>query len=89
VGDPFDADSLCPHIPEGSIFVQLLGVPHPSPRKREQFYQIDLQLVKTSALAAAKALGLVTLNQMLLTLVEAVERAEDNRVYEVEDIRRH
>lgn len=164
VGDPFDADSLRPHIPRGSVFVQLLGVPHPSPRKREQFYRIDLPSVKAAALAAsqakvghfvyisvaqepakimadyqkaralgeqcireqnfshtfvrpwyvlgpghwwplglwplykigewipatrrkAKAFGLVTLNQMLRALVEAVERREDGRVWEVEDIR--
>jgi uncharacterized protein YbjT (DUF2867 family) len=35
--------------------VQLLGVPHPSPRKKEQFYKIDLPSVKASADAAALA----------------------------------
>lgn len=54
-GNPFDPNSLRPHIPEGCVFVQLLGVPHPSPRKRDLFYAIDLASVKASAEAAAQA----------------------------------
>jgi uncharacterized protein YbjT (DUF2867 family) len=33
----------------------LLGVPHPSPRKRDQFYAIDLKSVQASAAAAKQA----------------------------------
>jgi uncharacterized protein YbjT (DUF2867 family) len=55
VGNPFDPESLRPHIPAGSVVVQLLGVPHPSPRKRDQFYKIDLESVKASAAAAKRA----------------------------------
>lgn len=54
-GDPFDPESLLPAVPLDGTFVQLLGVPHPSPRKREQFYQIDLPSVRASAEAAGKA----------------------------------
>lgn len=54
-GNPFDPGSLIPAIPRDGTFVQLLGVPHPSPRKREQFYQIDLRSVQASAEAAGKA----------------------------------
>lgn len=54
-GNPFDPGSLIPAIPRDGTFVQLLGVPHPSPRKREQFYQIDLPSVRASAEAAGKS----------------------------------
>ncbi len=54
-GNPFDPESLRPHIPEGCVFVQLLGVPHPSPRKRDLFYKIDLESIKASAEAAKQA----------------------------------
>ncbi len=54
-GNPFDPESLIPVMPRDGTLVQLLGVPHPSPRKREQFYQIDLPSVRASAEAAGKA----------------------------------
>lgn len=55
VADPFDAKSFQQAIPQGAVFVQLLGVPHPSPRKEKEFQQIDLPSVKASADAAAQA----------------------------------
>ncbi len=55
VADAFDASTFQQWIPKGAVFVQLLGVPHPSPRKKEQFQQIDLRSVKASANAAAAA----------------------------------
>lgn len=55
VGDPFNPGDLLPNISRDGVFVQLLGVPHPSPKKRDLFYQIDLPSVKASAEAAAKA----------------------------------
>lgn len=54
-GDPFNPGDLLPHVPRDGVFVQLLGVPHPSPKKRDLFHQIDLPSVKASAEAAAKA----------------------------------
>jgi uncharacterized protein YbjT (DUF2867 family) len=53
--DPFDAGSFQSFIPKGSVFVQLLGVPHPSPKKAAQFQSIDLRSVQASADAAAMA----------------------------------
>jgi uncharacterized protein YbjT (DUF2867 family) len=55
VANPFDAKSFEPAIPAGAVFVQLLGVSHPSPKKAQQFREIDLRSVKASADAAAKA----------------------------------
>jgi uncharacterized protein YbjT (DUF2867 family) len=55
VGNPFDAKTFQQHIPAGSVFVQLLGVAHPSPKKAKQFKEIDLKSVKASADAACSA----------------------------------
>ncbi|UFH54532.1 SDR family oxidoreductase [Spirosoma sp. KNUC1025] len=55
VADPFDAASFADLIPAGSVFVQLLGVAHPSPAKAEAFKQIDLVSVRESILAAQTA----------------------------------
>ncbi|MFN4253550.1 MAG: SDR family oxidoreductase [Saprospiraceae bacterium] len=55
VADPFEAGSFAEKIPTGSTFVQLLGVPHPSPRKRQQFYDIDLRSAQASAAAVRRA----------------------------------
>lgn len=55
LADPFNATSFQDFIPPGAVFVQLLGVPHPSPRKKDLFYRIDLPSVKASANAAAAA----------------------------------
>ena len=55
VGNPFDAATFTSKMPAGCVFVQLLGVPHPSPRKREQFYAIDLKSVQASVAAAKQA----------------------------------
>lgn len=55
IGDPFDASTFQPFIPANALFVQLLGVAHPSPKKAKQFREIDLRSVKASADAAHKA----------------------------------
>lgn len=54
-GNPFDATSFSSKIPYQSTFVQLLGVPHPSPSKKKQFYEIDLRSVQASVAAAREA----------------------------------
>ncbi len=54
-GNPFDENTFYDFIPKDAVFVQLLGVPHPSPAKAPQFTSIDLASVKASANAAAKA----------------------------------
>lgn len=55
VANPFEAASFMNDIPKGATFVQLLGVPHPSPKKKEQFKTIDLASAKASAIAALHA----------------------------------
>ena len=55
IADPFDAPTFQQWIPAQAVFVQLLGVSHPSPRKKNLFRTIDLQSAKTSADAAATA----------------------------------
>jgi nucleoside-diphosphate-sugar epimerase len=54
-GNPFDAKTFQSFIPESGTFIQLLGVSHPSPKKAQQFKEIDLRSVKASADAASAA----------------------------------
>jgi uncharacterized protein YbjT (DUF2867 family) len=54
-GNPFDAKSFEKEIPSHATFVQLLGVAHPSPKKKEEFKTIDLASAKASASAAKEA----------------------------------
>ncbi|MEP7167918.1 MAG: NAD(P)H-binding protein [Bacteroidota bacterium] len=44
----FDAITFEKYISSSDIFVQLLGVPHPSPPKKKLFKTIDLASVKES-----------------------------------------
>lgn len=55
VADAFDAKSFQDEMPRRSIFVQLLGVPHPGPKKKELFRTIDLASARASAIAAKYA----------------------------------
>ncbi|HMH31994.1 MAG TPA: NAD(P)H-binding protein [Puia sp.] len=55
IGDPFAPESFVDQIPAESIFVQLLGVPHPGPKKKDLFRKIDLASVKASAIDASRA----------------------------------
>ncbi len=55
LGNAFDPDTFSSKIPEGSVFIQLLGVPHPSPKKKKEFVSIDLASARASAAAAKKA----------------------------------
>lgn len=54
-GDAFNANSFADKIRAGATFIQLLGVAHPGPNKKEQFKAIDLASAKTSAIAAQRA----------------------------------
>ncbi|GAB4033963.1 SDR family oxidoreductase [Spirosoma gilvum] len=54
-GNPFDSTSFADAIPFGSVFVQLLGVAHPSPAKAQDFQRIDLTSVQESVKAAQAA----------------------------------
>lgn len=53
--DPFNHETFMPSIPANAVFIQLLGVSHPSPRKAVQFSSIDLRSAKASVLAAKTA----------------------------------
>jgi uncharacterized protein YbjT (DUF2867 family) len=53
VGNPLDRASFEGAIEPYSTFVQLVGVPHPSPAKAQQFYDIDLASARASIDAAA------------------------------------
>jgi len=54
-GDPLRRESFEPEIAPADTFVQLVGVPHPSPAKAAQFRAIDLVSVRESVAAAAAA----------------------------------
>ena len=56
VGDPFDRATFVRSIGQGDTFLQLLGVPHPSPAKAQQFIDIDLKSA-TESIGAASAAG--------------------------------
>jgi uncharacterized protein YbjT (DUF2867 family) len=53
VGNALDRTTFEAAIEPDSTFVQLVGVPHPSPAKAQQFYDIDLVSAKASIDAAA------------------------------------
>ncbi len=55
IGDAFNAVTFSNEIPRGATFVQLLGVAHPGPLKKEQFKTVDLASAKASAVAAKQA----------------------------------
>jgi uncharacterized protein YbjT (DUF2867 family) len=52
VGNPLDRTTFESAIEPYSTFVQLVGVPHPSPAKAQQFYDIDLVSARMSIDAA-------------------------------------
>jgi uncharacterized protein YbjT (DUF2867 family) len=52
VGDPFDRATFVGAIAPCDTFVQLVGVPHPSPRKAQQFLDVDLRSARESIAAA-------------------------------------
>lgn len=54
-GDPLKRETFVESIRPADTFVQLVGVPKPSPAKAEQFRQIDLVSIRESVAAAADA----------------------------------
>jgi uncharacterized protein YbjT (DUF2867 family) len=56
VADPFDHSTFVHTVGARDTFLQLLGVPHPSPAKAQQFIDIDLRSA-TESIAAASAAG--------------------------------
>jgi uncharacterized protein YbjT (DUF2867 family) len=55
LGDALNPASFIDQIKPSDTFVQLVGVPHPSPRKAKLFREIDLVSVRVSVTAAAAA----------------------------------
>jgi uncharacterized protein YbjT (DUF2867 family) len=55
IGDPLDKESFAPQISPADTFVQLVGVPKPSPAKAAQFRAIDLVSIQQSVPAAVAA----------------------------------
>jgi uncharacterized protein YbjT (DUF2867 family) len=55
IGDALDGSSFAARIAPSDTFLQLVGVPHPSPAKAALFRSVDLASAKASATAAAGA----------------------------------
>ncbi len=55
IGDPPDSDSFVRQIRPSDTFVQLVGVPKPSPAKAAQFRAVDLPAIRASVPAAIEA----------------------------------
>jgi len=55
IGNPFEASTFSQQIAPADTFVQLVGVPHPSPSKARQFREIDLRSALASTDAARAA----------------------------------
>jgi uncharacterized protein YbjT (DUF2867 family) len=54
-GDALDKLSFASHIRPSGTFVQLVGVPHPSPAKAREFRAVDLESIRASVSAAREA----------------------------------
>ncbi|MEO8399749.1 MAG: NAD(P)H-binding protein [Ignavibacteriaceae bacterium] len=57
IGNPFDGKTFEQKISPADIFIQLVGVPHPSPAKAKQFREIDL-ISGIESINAAKKSGI-------------------------------
>ena len=57
VGNALDANSFGHAISPADTFVHLIGVPHPSPAKAEQFRAIDLVSIQAAVTAASSSKG--------------------------------
>lgn len=55
VGDPFNRATFAHGIAAGDTVVQLVGVPHPSPSKAQQFLDVDLRSALETIAAASTA----------------------------------
>lgn len=54
-GDPLELASYAGRVAPSETFVHLVGVPHPSPRKAEQFRSVDLPALRNSVEAGVNA----------------------------------
>ena len=54
-GDALDKNSFVSQIPPAEIFVQLIGVTHPNPSKKDEFRAVDLASARAAIEAAREA----------------------------------
>jgi len=54
VGNALDRATFADQVSAGDTFIQLLGVPHPSPAKAKQFREVDLVSIRESVAVAAQ-----------------------------------
>jgi uncharacterized protein YbjT (DUF2867 family) len=55
IGDALDASTYREHVTDEHTFVQLVGVPHPSPKKAREFVEIDGRSAREAVRAAREA----------------------------------
>jgi|SRR6185503_5425577 len=55
IANPFDWTTYVDSVPAGCIFIHLLGVSHPGPKKKKLFFSIDLVSLGESVKAAVEA----------------------------------
>ena len=55
IGSPFDAATYVNSVPADCIFIHMVGVSHPGPKKKDLFYSIDLASLKVSIEAAKRS----------------------------------
>jgi uncharacterized protein YbjT (DUF2867 family) len=55
IGNALDASTFADQVQPSDTFVQLVGVPHPSPAKAAQFQSVDVASARASVSAAAAA----------------------------------
>lgn len=55
LGNALDATTFAAAVAPADTFVQLVGTPHPSPRKAKEFVAVDLASIRASAPAARQA----------------------------------
>jgi uncharacterized protein YbjT (DUF2867 family) len=54
IGDALDAESVAAALKADDSIIHLVGTPHPSPAKAEQFKQVDLVSIRATVAAAKK-----------------------------------
>ena len=83
VGNPFDRGTFTHRIAPADTFLQLVGVPHPSPAKARQFIDIDLRSALES-IAAAKESGIAHFVYVSVAQPAPIMRAYQHARHEAE-----
>lgn len=86
IGNALDAESYKDKVDNHCIFIHLIGVAHPSPRKKEAFKQIDLvsiqEAVKAATFAGVKHFIYLSVSQYPTNIMKDFQnvRAEGERL---------